>query len=253
MKPFRILVAEDDAHILEGLETTLASEGYAVEAVADGEAALAAWSRMRPDLLILDIMMPGRNGYEVCRAVRAADARVPIIMLSAKSEEIDKVLGLQFGADDYMTKPFGIRELLARVRAALRRAGPEAAPAPAAEAEANCMVGPVQVDVRRYRLVVRQAACDISDRERRLLRCFHDHPGEVLSRDQLLNAVWGIDYFGTTRTLDQHIAQLRKKLAGLGADAGLIQTVHGVGYRLVPEAGASPGATPCRPASGRRR
>ncbi len=254
MKPLRILVAEDDAHIREGLETTLASEGYLVEAVADGETALAAWRRSPPDLLILDIMIPGRNGYEVCRAVRAADVHVPIIMLSAKSEEIDKVLGLQLGADDYVTKPFGIHELLARVVAALRRADVEPAPTPAGNAEADFMVGPVKVDVRRYRLVLDEAEDNISDRERRLLRCFHDHPGEVLSRDHLLNAVWGIDYFGTTRTLDQHIAQLRKKLVGLGADAGLIQTVHGVGYRLLaPEAGASPGATPCRPASGRRR
>ena len=254
MKPFRILVAEDDAHILEGLETTLASEGYAVEAVADGEAALAAWRRAPPDLLILDIMMPGRNGYEVCRAVRATDARVPIVMLSAKSEEIDKVLGLQLGADDYVTKPFGIHELLARVAAALRRADAGPAPAPAGHGETDFMVGPVRVDVRRYRLVLGGTEGDISDRERRLLRCFHDHPGEVLSRDHLLNAVWGVDYFGTTRTLDQHIAQIRKKLAGLGADAGLIQTVHGVGYRLLaPEAGAAPGATTCSPPPCRRK
>jgi DNA-binding response OmpR family regulator len=250
MKPLRILVAEDDVHIREGLEATLASEGYAVEAVADGEAALAAWRRERPALLILDIMMPGRNGYDVCRAIRAADARVPILMLSAKSEEIDKVLGLQLGADDYVTKPFGIHELLARVAAALRRTEAERAPAPAPAVTANgdFMVGPARVDVRRYRLVHREAECDISDRERRVLRCFHDHPGEVLSRDHLLNAVWGIDYFGTTRTLDQHVAQIRKKLAGLGADAGLIQTIHGVGYRLkatVP--GARPlMRTPCR-------
>ena len=254
MKPFRILVAEDDAHILEGLETTLASEGYAVEAVADGEAALAAWRRERPALLILDIMMPVRNGYDVCRVIRATDARLPILMLSAKSEEIDKVLGLQLGADDYVTKPFGIHELLARVAAALRRADVGSAPAPAGHEETDFMVGPVRVDVRRYRLVLGEAEGDISDRERRLLRCFHDHPGEVLSRDHLLNAVWGVDYFGTTRTLDQHVAQIRKKLAGLGTDAGLIQTVHGVGYRLqAPGAGASPGAITCSPSPCRRK
>ncbi len=234
MKTIRILVAEDDVHIREGLEATLTSEGYGVEAVADGEAAVQAWLRTKPDLLLLDIMMPGRNGYEVCRAVRAEDARVPIVMLSAKSEEIDKVLGLQLGADDYMTKPFGIHELLARVSAALRRAGlaQRSSGGKAAEDAENFRVGFVQVDVRRYCLVFKKAECPITDRERHLLRYFHDHPDAVLSRDELLNAVWGVDYFGTTRTLDQHIAQLRKKLEGLGADAAVIQTVHGVGYRM---------------------
>ena len=127
-------------------------------------------------------------------------------------------------------------------------------PAPAATADADFMVGPVKVDVRRYRLVHRGAECDISDRERRVLRCFHDHPGEVLSRDHLLNAVWGVDYFGTTRTLDQHIAQLRKKLTRLGAGADLIQTVHGVGYRLQAAApGTPPGATTCSRTPCRRK
>jgi DNA-binding response OmpR family regulator len=234
MKTIRILVAEDDVHIREGLEATLTSEGYAVETVADGEAAVQAWSRTKPDLLLLDIMMPGRNGYEVCRAVRAADVRVPIVMLSAKSEEIDKVLGLQLGADDYVTKPFGIHELLARVSAALRRAGlaQRTSGEKGADEAENFRVGSVQVDVRRYCLVYKKAECPITDRERHLLSYFHDHPDAVLSRDELLNAVWGQDYFGTTRTLDQHIAQLRKKLEGLGADAAVIQTVHGVGYRM---------------------
>lgn len=234
MKTIRILVAEDDVHIREGLEATLTSEGYAVETVADGEAAVQTWLRTKPDLLLLDIMMPGRNGYEVCRAVRAADARVPIVMLSAKSEEIDKVLGLQLGADDYVTKPFGIHELLARVSAALRRAGlaQRTSGEKGADAAENFWIGSVQVDVRRYCLVFKKAECPITDRERHLLRYFHDHPDAVLSRDELLNAVWGVDYFGTTRTLDQHIAQLRKKLEGLGADASVIQTVHGVGYRM---------------------
>ena len=233
MKTVRILVAEDDVHIREGVEAALTSEGYAVETAADGDLALQAWQRTTPDLLLLDIMMPGRNGYEVCRAVRAKDERIPIVMLSAKSEEIDKVLGLQLGADDYMTKPFGIHELLARVAAALRRASLAGVQvADGSEPTSDFTIGTVQVDVRRYRLVHQKNACAITDRERHLLRYFYDHPDAVLSRDELLNAVWGVGYFGTTRTLDQHIAQVRKKLESLGGDGAVIQTVHGVGYRL---------------------
>ncbi|MDD5706211.1 MAG: response regulator transcription factor [Kiritimatiellae bacterium] len=232
MKPLRILVAEDDVHIREGLVETLASEGYEVEAVADGEAALKRWQAERYDLLLLDIMMPGRNGYDVCREVRTKDARVPIIMLTAKGEEIDKVVGLQLGADDYITKPFGIHELLARVAAALRRVRVAAAsrketPAPMQDFD----VGDIRVDVRRYCLVRQKRETPLSDRELRLLNFFHDHPDEVLSRDRLLNEIWGIEYGGCTRTLDQHIAQLRKKLNAMGKHGDLIRTVHGVGYR----------------------
>lgn len=244
MRELRILVAEDDTNIREGLVETLTSEGYEVEAVADGEAALKSWRQARPDLLLLDIMMPGRNGYDVCREVRAADARVPIVMLTAKGEEIDKVVGLQLGADDYITKPFGIHELLARVAAALRRArvapaGRKERPAPPADFD----FGEAHVDAHRYRLTQGRRAVPLSDRELRLLRCFHDHPEEVLSRDRLLNEIWGLEYGGCTRTLDQHIAQLRKKLNALGKQGDLIETVHGVGYRGAAASRPAPGAS----------
>jgi len=228
MKPFRILVAEDDAHILEGLETTLASEGYAVEAVADGEAALAAWSRMRPDLLILDIMMPGRNGYEVCRAVRAADARVPIIMLSAKSEEIDKVLGLQFGADDYMTKPFGIQELTARAEALLRRLHP------AGRAGGVRSFGEVEFDLRGRTVTRAGQPVHLTPKELDLLEVLVRSPGRVQTRDDLLARVWGRDYEGTARTVDNFLTALRRKLEPRPEEPAHLITVRGKGYRFDP-------------------
>lgn len=181
-------------------------------------------------LVLLDIMMPGKSGYDVCREIRATDAATPVIMLTAKGEEIDKVLGLGLGADDYVTKPFGIRELLARVAAALRRA--QAVEANGGAAPAEFAFGAVNVDARRYCVHGESGDVALSDKELKLLTFFHAHPEEVLSRDALLNAVWGVSYFGSTRTLDQHIAQLRKKLG----EPTPIETVHGVGYRYRPRA-----------------
>lgn len=227
----RILIAEDESGIRMAVGDLLTSEGYAVTAAKDGDEALALWQADPAafDLLLLDVMMPGKSGYDVCRGVRAAGSRVPVLMLSAKSEEIDKVLGLELGADDYITKPFGIRELLARVAAALRRSEQSATPAPAA-AEADFPFAGATVSVRHYRLEGTQGAEPVTELELKLLRTFAAHPDEVLSRDMLLNAVWGIDYRGTTRTLDQHIANLRRKLAAIGGRAA-VATVHGVGYR----------------------
>ena len=233
MKRTRILVAEDDAHIRDGLVDTMQSEGYEVVAVPDGTQALKRFAAGGLfDLLLLDIMMPGHSGYDVCREVRAKDRRVPIIMLTAKGGEIDKVLGLQLGADDYITKPFGVHELLARVAAVLRRAQPElAAAVPAPDTFA---FGEVTVDAKRYEIARHGKRTPITDREVRLLQFFHGHPDEVVSRDKLLNAVWGVAYFGTTRTLDQHIAQLRKKVERHPDAPTAILTVHGVGYRYEP-------------------
>ncbi len=234
MPAIRILVVEDDAHIRAGLVDTLESEGYKTSAAANGEQALALFASARFDLVLLDVMLPGKSGYDVCRAIRAASATVPVIMLTAKGEEIDKVVGLQLGADDYITKPFGVHELLARIAAVLRRSARAGGAAPAGpdKVPERFDIGPASVDARTYEARVGKKTFSLSARELQLLAYFHAHPGEVLSRDRLLNAVWGVHYLGTTRTLDQHIAQLRKKIERNADEPAVILTVHGVGYRL---------------------
>lgn len=229
----RILVAEDDANIRSGLVDALESEEYGVDPARDGEEALALFGRRRYDLVLLDLMMPKVSGYDVCRSIRAANADVPIIMLTAKGQEVDKVVGLQLGADDYVTKPFGLHELLARIGAALRRARREPAGAKPAGAE-PFRFGEAEIDARQYRGRIGRREFDLTGRELHLLQFFAAHPGDVLTRDQLLNAVWGIDYFGTTRTLDQHIAKLRKKVERSSRAPAVIETVRGVGYRYRP-------------------
>jgi len=177
-------------------------------------------------------MMPGKSGYDVCRAIRSQDERIPIIMLTAKGQEIDKVVGLQLGADDYVTKPFGVNELLARIAAVLRRSRHNACEASEeAKAPDHFDFGDTAIDGLQYRARKGAQTFDLSGRELKLLQFFHAHPNEVLSRDRLLNAVWGIEYFGTTRTVDQHIAQLRKKVEIDPNNPRFIKTVHGVGYR----------------------
>ena len=226
MKSHRILIAEDDPHIRNGIEALLHGEGYEVFAAKDGEEALRLYTAQRPDLVVLDIMMPKKSGYDVCKAIRAADPRTPIIMLTAKGEEIDKVLGLELGADDYITKPFSIREFAARIAAVLRR---RAVDKETPIVHAAFDIGTAHIDPQRYEVRASKSVESLSDKEMKLLVYLHQHRDEVLSRDTLLNAVWGVNYFGNTRTLDQHIAQLRKKLGKAGT---LIQTVHGIGYRL---------------------
>ena len=231
----RILVAEDDRNIRMGLTDTLESEGYSVRAAVDGNEAMDFYEKERFDLVILDIMMPGKSGYDVCRAVRKKDERIPIIMLTAKGEEIDKVIGLELGADDYITKPFGVHELLARIAAVLRRANLRP-PDENGKGDSNGMpepfvIGGAEVDTKRFRLVKGSEVLPLSAKEIKLLHYFSEHPDEVLGRDRLLNAVWGVDYFGTTRTLDQHISQLRKKIEKDPKNPEVIATVHGVGYR----------------------
>ena len=223
----RILVVEDDDNIRHGLAALLTANGYDVSEAGDGGAGLAAFARAKPDLVLLDVMMPGMNGYDVCRAIRKDDARTPVVMLTAKDDEIDKVLGLELGADDYIVKPFGVRELLARLAAVLRRTAPAASDSAAEDAESFAFE-PDRVDAARYELVRKDGSrVGLSARELALLRLFAAEAGKALTRDHLLNAVWGVSYFGSTRTLDQHIAQLRKKLT----DARAIETLHGIGYR----------------------
>jgi DNA-binding response OmpR family regulator len=232
MAPIHILVAEDDVHIREGLVDTLESEGYRVTSAADGRKASDLLKANTYDLILLDLMMPEKSGYDLCRDIRAKDKETPIIMLTAKGEEIDKVLGLELGADDYVTKPFGVHELLARISAVLRRSNrrPESDGASSAM-PAEFPFGDAVVNTRQFRLIKGGETVDLSEREVTLLHLFHSNPDEVLSRDKLLNDVWGIDYYGTTRTLDQHIAQLRKKVEPNPASPTFIHTVHGVGYR----------------------
>jgi DNA-binding response OmpR family regulator len=222
----KILVVEDDAHIRFGLVELFISEGFHVEVCERGDQALAAVERHRPNLIVLDVMLPGLNGYDVCKKLRAQPYRGLILMLTAKGQEMDKVIGLELGADDYVTKPFGLRELTARVHALLRREKTGTTTAPT-----ECELNGCTIDARTYELKRGKKSAPLSARELKLLQLFAAHPREVLSRDRLLNEVWGYEYYGTTRTLDQAIVQLRKKLDEVGADPMQIATVHSVGYR----------------------
>jgi DNA-binding response OmpR family regulator len=227
-----ILVAEDDPHIREGLQATLESEGYRVTAARDGAEALRLFGKTKFDLALLDVMMPEVSGFDVCRAIRRTNRALPVVMLTAKGEEVDKVVGLELGADDYITKPFGVRELLARIAAVLRRAATAAeAPVGAAAPPDAFAFGAAQIDRKKMRATRGKKTEDLTVREIKLIDIFRAHPDEVLSRDQLLNAAWGINYLGTTRTLDQHIVQLRKKIEKDPEEPAAILTVHGVGYR----------------------
>ena len=226
----KILVVEDDPHILLGLEEVLKSEGFEVATCNRGDQALEAFTKHRPGLVVLDVMLPGLSGYDICRQLRAKKVATPILMLTAKGQEIDKVVGLDLGADDYVTKPFGVRELLARIHALLRRG---AATAGATDMETAFQIGGATIDPKTFQLKRGQSVDELTARELKLLQVFHAHAGEVLSRDRLLNEVWGYNYYGTTRTLDQVIVQLRKKLGDNGGEPRHLLTVHGVGYKLV--------------------
>ena len=221
-----VLFAEDDETLRTGLEAALSSEGYETCGCKDGNEALSAFTQRRPDLLILDVMMPGKSGFDVCVEVRRSDPTVPIIFLTAKTSEADVVIGLGLGADDFIPKPFRIRELLARVSAALRRGQLAATTAPSDV----FTIGSARIDARRFLVSTGEPPDQpLTVRELGLLKEFATHPGEVLSRDTLLDEVWGMDYAGGTRTLDQHIVQVRRKL---GPSGDLIETIRGVGYRL---------------------
>jgi len=235
MKPVHILVVEDDLNIRTGLVDTLESEGYQATPAGDGREALELFTAGHYDLVLLDIMIPEVSGFDVCRSIRARDQQIPVVMLTAKGEEIDKVIGLQLGADDYITKPFGVHELLARISAVLRRSQRPAKPQQQdAKGLARFTFGNAEVDARQYKVRIQASTYDLSARELQLLKFFHEHPNEVLSRNQILNAVWGIEYSGTTRTLDQHMAQLRKKIELDPARPRFLKTVYGVGYRYEP-------------------
>ncbi len=226
----KILIIEDDPHILLGLEEVLKSEGYEIASCNRGDEAIAAVGKFHPGLIVLDVMLPGASGYDICKQLRSKKINTPILMLTAKGQEIDKVVGLDLGADDYVTKPFGVRELLARIQALLRRGG---AVNPEATTDQPFKIGPATIDPKTFQLKRGRTTEELTAKELKLLQFFHAHAGEVLSRDKLLNEAWGYNYYGTTRTLDQVIVQLRKKLGDSGGEPTRLLTIHGVGYKLV--------------------
>ena len=224
-----LLIVEDDAHIRLGLVDALRAEGYEVTECGDGSHALPLLRQVKPDLAILDIMLPGKSGYDLCREIRASKSRIPILMLSAKGQEIDKVVGLELGADDYVTKPFSLRELLARVHALLRRAEPGVA---TGDVPAEIAFGKVRVDCKALRGKRGKETFELTPRELRVLALLFRERGNAVSRETILNEVWGIEYYGTTRTLDQLVVKLRQKIEDTPGEPRHLLTVHSLGYRL---------------------
>ncbi len=225
----RILIIEDDPSILRGLQLNLGMEGYTVRSAMDGETGLQLCRTERPDLVVLDVMLPRMDGLSVLKEIRLEDADLPVLILSAKGQESDKVAGLQLGADDYLVKPFGLKELLARIEALLRR---RRARGEAGAAKAVKRAGALEVDLEARRAAVEGRALELTSREFDLLAFFISHPDRVHSREQLLEAVWGSRYFGTARTVDNFVARLR---AHIGDDAETprhLETVRGIGYRF---------------------
>ena len=223
----RILVVEDEAAIARVLVDNLVYEGHEAEAVADGAEGLERALAWQPDLILLDVVLPTMDGYEVCRRLRARGAATPIIMLTARGEELDKVLGLELGADDYVTKPVGVRELMARIKAVLRRGEP----APAAGAVLE--FGPARIDFERHEATVDGRAVHLSPKAFGVLRLLWESGGRTLTRAKILEQVWGYEVYPTTRTVDNHIAELRSRLEPDAARPRYLLTVHGVGYRFV--------------------
>jgi DNA-binding response OmpR family regulator len=220
-----ILVVDDEPSIVQLAQMYLEQEGFHVESAGDGKVALEAVEKFQPALVVLDIMLPEIDGLEVCRQIRAKNNPVLILMLTARDEDIDKIVGLELGADDYMTKPFNPRELVARVKAILRRTS-----RPAEDSMEVIQLGDLTISPARREVRVKGEKIDLRTQEFDLLMTMAEHKGLVLMREQLLNLAWGYDYYGQTRTVDVHVAHLRKKLT---ESAVKIETVTGVGYKLV--------------------
>jgi DNA-binding response OmpR family regulator len=223
----RVLVVEDEAAILQGLRDNLEFEGYEVFTAADGIAGLEQFRKHDPHLIVLDLMLPRLSGYELCRKLRADGVNTPILMLTARGEEADRVLGLDLGADDYVTKPFSVRELMARVRALLRRTGTSSGLPDELE------FADVRVNFARYEATRAGRKVELTRKEFGLLRLLAAKEGAVVTRDELLEKVWGYEAMPTTRTVDNHLAALRAKLENDAAEPQYLITVHGVGYKLV--------------------
>jgi two-component system alkaline phosphatase synthesis response regulator PhoP len=228
----RILIVDDEPEMLRGLEDNLQFEGYQTVTAGDGRKGLALALSEAPDLILLDVMMPGMSGWDLCRELRGRGLDVPVIMLTARGEEVDRVLGLELGADDYVTKPFSLRELMARIRAVLRRPGPR-------QKFEEFAFGSVRVHLRARQAFKGGHEVRLTRKEFDLLRYLVEHPGEVITRDRLLDEVWGYERFPTTRTVDTHILRLRQKFEDDPERPAHILTAHGQGYRFVAERSAS--------------
>jgi two-component system alkaline phosphatase synthesis response regulator PhoP len=224
----RILIVEDEPDLLNALTLNLKAEGFTVLTASRGDLAVEQALRERPDLMLLDIMLPGKNGLDVCRELRRKGFDAPIIMLTAKAEEVDRVVGLEIGADDYVTKPFGIRELLARIRVRLRRH----TPAPT-ETDAKLRFGKVIIDFDRHEAERAGERVELTAKEFDVLRLLARHPGEIVTRDRLLEEVWGYETYPTTRTVDNHILRLRQKLEDDPSNPRHILSIYGEGYKFI--------------------
>jgi two-component system alkaline phosphatase synthesis response regulator PhoP len=226
----KVLVVEDDEAMAVALRDGFTYEGYEVVVARDGEAGLRMATDASPDLMILDVMLPRMTGLEVCKRLRSEGSNLPIIMLTARGQEIDKVLGLKLGADDYVTKPFSFMELMARTEAVLRRCSPDTG---VRAARGSHSFGDVTIDLDRHEARKGERVVVLSPREFQLLTYFIEHRGEVVTREHLLDAVWGYDTIPFTRTVDTHVAKLRKKIEDDPSDPKYLITVHRLGYKLV--------------------
>lgn len=224
----KILIIEDEEDLVKGLKLNLADEGYEVDWASNGEEGLRKAIEETPNLIILDIMLPKKNGLDVCRELRQKHVTIPIIMLTAKGEEIDKVVGLEIGADDYMTKPFSIRELLARIKAHLRREKREAKTIPDVYS-----FGDVEIDFTHFKVKHKDKQLDVTSLEVEILKYFIAHQGEVITRENLLDKIWGYEKYPTTRTIDNHILKLRKKIETDPSHPKYILSIYGEGYRFM--------------------
>lgn len=225
----KVLLAEDDPLIRDGLAEILEREGYDVIAAVDGEAALAMFREESPDFVCLDIMMPKVSGFDACRKMRDARPDVPIIFISAKSEEIDKVVGLEMGADDYIVKPFGVKEVVARIRAVTRRCYATGGRGPA---DTSFQMGDLEISPAELRARRGDTVIELSLRDIKILKLLHDNRGKALHRNKIFDECWGLSYLPNSRTLDQHISQLRKRIEISPREPQIILTVHGIGYRF---------------------
>ena len=224
----KILVVEDDRLIRHGLVEILEQEGYDVTEAGDGRTAMSLFRRDRPDFVCLDIMLPHASGYEVCREIRRIDGEIPIVFITAKSQEVDKVLGLDLGADDFIVKPFGVKEVIARIRAIVRRCQRH----DGGEGDEPFQMGALLVIPRELRARRNDETIDLSLRDVKILQLLHERSGQAVNRKDLFDRAWGTKYLPNSRTLDQHVSQLRKRIEVDPTDPQIVKTVHGVGYRF---------------------